>query len=59
MEDKTITFELTLAETNKILTYLGKQKYSQVAGLVVKLQNQIIPQINSTLPQAPVDSKNV
>ena len=50
MEDKIINLELPLSEVNKILTYLGGRKYSQVAVLVAKIQSQTLSQVNVKLP---------
>ena len=54
MEDKIINLSLPLSEVNKILTYLGSRKYSQVAVLVAKIQSQTLPQVDVKIP---VDEK--
>jgi hypothetical protein len=54
MEDKIINLSLPLSEVNKILTYLGGRKYSQVAVLVAKIQSQTLQQVDVKIP---VDEK--
>ena len=54
MEDKIINLALPLSEVNKILTYLGSRKYSQVAVLIAKIQSQTLPQVDVKIP---VDEK--
>ena len=46
-EDKIIKLELSLTDVNAVLAQLMKMKYSQVANLIVKIQNQTLPQITN------------
>jgi len=40
-----LKFELSVEETNLILTSLGKMSYEQVAALINKIQAQAVPQL--------------
>ena len=48
MSEKTLKFEVSVEEGNKILAALGQLPYGQVASLVQKLQMQAVPQMVDT-----------
>lgn len=48
-QDKIIKLELAARDVNQILVYLMKQKYSQVYKLIVDIQQQAVPQVNSVV----------
>ena len=50
-----VTLELTLAELNVIMKYLGAGAYVEVADLVVKIRQQAEPQLN-VAPQTPKET---
>ena len=52
-----LKFELTLDETNMILTALSKAPYEQVAGLIDKIRDQAQPQLNQA-PTQPTESSD-
>ena len=59
-EDEIIKLELPLKEVNQILTWLSKNKYSQVAVTIAKIQTQTLQQVNpSALNQAMAETKSV
>ena len=45
--NKTITFELTVDQTNIVLESLSRMPYQAVAGLIAELQKQAASQIQS------------
>ena len=49
-EVKTIKFELTLDEANKVLSCVGKQKINTYLPIFQKLQTQAYSQINNVMP---------
>ncbi len=51
MNMETITLELTIDETNTILTGLGQQPYIKVADLVHKIQEQGASQLATDTPE--------
>ena len=54
-----ITLELELAEVNGVLSALGQIPFAQVAGLVAKIQEQALPQVqtNGTTALEVVDAE--
>jgi hypothetical protein len=54
---KTLTFTLSIEDTNKIMASLGKQPYELVADLIHNLRVQAQPQLNPPAP-APVEEKS-
>jgi hypothetical protein len=48
-EVKTIKFELTLDEANKVLAAIGKQKINSHLPLYQKMQTQAYAQINNVM----------
>jgi hypothetical protein len=53
---KTLTFTLTVEDTNKIMASLGKQPYELVADVINTLRAQAQPQLNPPAP-APESPK--
>ena len=50
-----LTFQLTVEETNEILSALGNQPFNQVFQLITKLQQQAAAQLqNGTEAPAPI-----
>lgn len=49
--DPQLNLQLTLSETNQILTHLGTLPYNQVANLVLKLQAQAQLQLQAQTPR--------
>lgn len=52
MEDKIITLELTIGEVNGILGAVGKMPFEQVSGLVEKIRQQAVPQVQKIRDEA-------
>lgn len=46
--------ELTLDETNKVLSALGKQPYVEVSELIEKIVSQVQPQMKSQTEEAQI-----
>ncbi len=49
--------ELSVNVVNAILSYLGKQPFEQVAGLVNAIQQEAAPQIPAPAPSAESDAE--
>jgi hypothetical protein len=50
-----IKLELTLDEVNKIMACLGNAPYAQVADLVEKIKQQVVPQVQQQAESAPAE----
>lgn len=48
-----ITITLNLNEANAILGSLGKQPYDEVAGLIAKIREQALEQLNPVSEEVP------
>lgn len=55
IDNTQITMTLTLAEVNGVLTSLGNMPYGQVANLIEKIREQVVPQIPA--PKIAEESK--
>jgi hypothetical protein len=53
---KTLTFTLSIEDTNKIMASLGKQPYELVADVINTMRAQAHPQLNPPAP-APESPK--
>lgn len=49
-----INVNLDVQEINFVLQVLSQQQYGQVAGLMAKIQQQVIPQIQTQQAEQPV-----
>ena len=56
MEELNLKLELTVADTNNVLAALGKMPFEQVAGLVDKIRNQAVPQVQRAQAETSVES---
>jgi hypothetical protein len=46
-----INLAISLKDVNAVLTYLGENKYNQVAPLIAKIQTQTLSQVNTPTPK--------
>lgn len=49
-----ININLDVQEINFVMQVLSQQQYGQVAGLMAKIQQQVVPQIHALQPEQPV-----
>lgn len=52
-----LTLDLTLEETNLILSSLSKEAYASVVGLIGKIQQQAQAQLNEVQAPAPTTAE--
>ena len=49
-----VNIQLDVQEINFVIEVLSQQPYRQVAGLMGKIQQQVIPQMQALQPKEPV-----